>query len=168
MGMYLLNDEIKIYDVDYVYRKYLHHFDYRVNLKPNRRFMGMIVITDGIHYLIPLTSHPKRKNEKRRNPRTTVEIFDESGEMIAALLINNMIPVPEDCYNLVDIPNDRDKDYLNSENIYLRKIRVKEEILRKVGNIRESVMIHHDNFMTEFCCDFKLLKKKMLDWISSH
>ena len=164
MGIYLLNDEIKIYDVDYSYRRYLHSYDHRVNLKPNRRFMGVIVIVDTIQYLIPLTSRPYRNNGKRRNARTTVEIKNESGEIIAALLVNNMIPVPVNCYHLVDIPNDRDKDYLNSENIYLRKIKVKREIIRKVKSVRDSVLVHHDEFMIGFCCDFKLLEEKCLEW----
>ena len=164
MGIYLLNDEIKIYDVDYSYRRYLHSYDHRVNLKPNRRFMGVIVIVDTIHYLIPLTSRPYKNNGKRRNARTTVEIKNESGEIIAALLVNNMIPVPVNCYHLVDIPNDCDKDYLNSENIYLRKIKVKREIIRKVKSVRGSVLVHHDEFMIGFCCDFKLLEEKCLEW----
>ena len=49
---------------------------------------------------------------KRRNPRTTVEIYNESHEIIAALLINNMIPVPQGVYKRIDINNDKYKDYL--------------------------------------------------------
>ncbi|MCI8540090.1 MAG: hypothetical protein HFE67_01035 [Erysipelotrichaceae bacterium] len=108
----LINDEIKIYEVSYEYREYLYQFDKRVNLKNNRRFSGIILRINEFHYLIPLTSHPLRKNGQRRNKRTTVEIYNESRELIAALLINNMIPVKKENYHLVDIANDRDKDYL--------------------------------------------------------
>lgn len=54
-------------------------------------------------YFIPLTSKPLRKNGKRRNPRTTVEIYNESHEIIAALLINNMIPVPQGVFKITSI-----------------------------------------------------------------
>lgn len=101
----LFNNEIKIYDINYEYRKYLYQFDRKVSLKHNRRFSGIVIVMDDIHYFIPLTSHPLRKNGKRRNPRTTIEIYNESKELIAALLINNMIPVPNNEYHLVNIFN---------------------------------------------------------------
>lgn len=39
----LINDEIKIYDVNYEYRAYLHQFDKRIILKNNRHFSGVIL-----------------------------------------------------------------------------------------------------------------------------
>lgn len=160
----LFNNEIKIYDINYEYRKYLYQFDRKVSLKHNRRFSGIVIVMDDIHYFIPLTSHPLRKNGKRRNPRTTIEIYNESKELIAALLINNMIPVPNNEYHLVNIFNDKDKDYLNSEAIYLRKERVQNEILRKVKNVREAVLLRKDPFMINFCCNFSLLEQEMIKW----
>ncbi len=160
----LINDEIKIYEVSYEYREYLYQFDKRVNLKNNRRFSGIILRINEFHYSIPLTSHPLRKNGQRRNKRTTVEIYNESRELIAALLINNMIPVKKENYHLVDIANDRDKDYLNSEYIYLRKERVKKELIRKVENTFYNVLAKQDNFMKAFCCDFELLEQKCLEY----
>lgn len=159
-----LNDEIKIYDVDYDYRLFLYEFDKRVNLKQNRRFSGIILNVNKFHYLIPFTSQPLRSNGKRRNVRTTVEIYNESKELIAALLINNMIPVDKSNYSLVDIPNAEDKDFLNSELIYLKKESVKKEILKKVENTFNNVILHEDEFMISFCCDFKLLEEKCLEY----
>lgn len=83
-----------IYRVDYPYCLYLHEADPKVSIKNDRPFYGIIITIDQIHYLIPLTSRPFRSNGKHRNPRTTVEIFDERHNRIAALLINNRIPVP--------------------------------------------------------------------------
>jgi hypothetical protein len=121
-------------------------------------------MVNSMHYLIPFTSHAKRKNGKRRNTRTTVEIFNESKEIIAALLINNMIPVPKDCYSVVDIDKDVYKDYLNSEYIYLRKEITKKEIIRKVRNTWKEVCCYKDEFMISFCCDFQLLEEKAKRW----
>ena len=159
--MELLNDEIKIYEINMTYRQYLYNFDDRVNLKRGRRFIGIILTNENYKYFLPLTSRPLRNNGKRRNKRTTIEIFNESRELVAALLINNMIPVPEDCYYLIDINNDRDKDYLNSEYIYLRKESTKHEILRKVDIVYTSVINKSDSFLLNFCCDYKLLESKM-------
>ena len=156
----LIDDEIKIYEVSYEYREYIYQFDKRVDLKNNRRLSGIILRINEFHYSIPLTSHPLRKNGQRRNKRATVEIYNESRELIAALLINNMIPVKKENYHLVDITNDRDKDYLNSEYIYLRKGRVKKERIRKIENTFYNVL---DNFMKAFCCDFELLEQKCLE-----
>ncbi len=152
----LIDDEIKIYEVSYEYREYLYQFDKRVNLKNNRRLSGIILRINEFHYSIPLTSHPLRKNGQRRNKRTTVEIYNESRELIAALLINNMIPVKKENYHLVDIANDRDKDYLNSEYIYLRKERVKKERIRKIENTFYNVL---DNFMKAFVATLSCLNK---------
>ena len=85
--------------------------------------------------------------EEKRNSRTTVEIYDEQNELIAALLINNMIPVPDSCFELVDIPNDKDKDYLNSEYFYIRRSDVKKEIINKVEKVYRQVKWHQDSFM---------------------
>lgn len=85
--------------------------------------------------------------EEKRNSRTTVEIYDEQNELIAALLINNMITVPDSCFELVDIPNDKDKDYLNSEYFYIRRSDVKKEIINKVEKVYRQVKWHQDSFM---------------------
>ena len=161
----LMNEEFMIYDVDYEYRKYLYNYDNRVNLKANRRYTGLIIILDHYKYFVPLTSHPLRNDGKKRNSKTTVEIYDEQNELIAALLINNMIPVPDNCFELVDIPNDKDKDYLNSEYIYIRRSDVKKEIMYKAEKAYRQVKLHQDAFMNRFCCDFNLLERKCDDYI---
>ena len=112
MKIHLKDNKIALYDIESDYRQYLFQYDFRVNLKSGRRFVGKANT-----YFIPLTSKPLRKNGKRRNPRTTVEIYNESHEIIAALLINNMIPVPQGVYKRIDINNDKYKDYLNNEYI---------------------------------------------------
>lgn len=160
----IINNEIKIYAIEKQYIEYLHKFDNRVSLKENRRFSGIILRVNSIHYLIPLTSRPLRNNGKKRNSRTTVEIYNEHRELIAALLINNMIPVSESSYSLIDVKNEPYKDYLNNEIIYLRNEKVKREITRKVENVFRMVIDEKDEFMTKFCCDFETLEKKCLEY----
>lgn len=164
MNCIIENKKICFYDIDYEYRKYLSTIDDKVNLKQGRRFVGIIVGIGDYQYFIPLTSKPLRANGKRRNPRTTVEIFNESNELIAALLINNMIPVPRGCYTYIEFNNDQYKDYLNSEYIYLKKDSTIKEIERKTTNTYRDVVDRKDSFMINFCTNFELLQKECDKW----
>lgn len=155
MKIHLKDNKIALYDIESDYRQYLFQYDFRVNLKLGRRFVGIIVGIEDYTYFIPLTSKPLRKNGKRRNPRTTVEIYNESHEIIAALLINNMIPVPQGVYKRIDI---------NNEYLYLKKQSTREEIEGKVNNIVNAVFVKKDEFLTSFCCDYLKLQALCDQW----
>ena len=156
----LLDQKIRFYEVEDEYRLYLYQFDKKVSLKSDRKYTGIIVSLENIFYVIPLTSKPLRKDGRKRNKRTTVEIYNESGILISALLINNMIPVDLRYCNLVNIEKEKYKDYLISEYTYLRKKEVIKEILLKVSNVYDIVKHDKDDFLKSFCCDFKLLEDK--------
>ena len=156
----LLDQKIRFYEVEDEYRRYLYQFDKKVSLKSDRNYTGIIVSLENIFYVIPLTSKPLRKDGRKRNKRTTVEIYNESGILISALLINNMIPVDLRYCNLVNIEKEKYKDYLISEYTYLRKKEVIKEILLKVSNVYDIVKHDKDDFLKSFCCDFKLLEDK--------
>lgn len=156
----LLDQKIRFYEVEDEYRRYLYQFDKKVSLKSDRKYTGIIVSLENIFYVIPLTSKPLRKDGRKRNKRTTVEIYNESGILISALLINNMIPVDLRYCNLVNIEKEKYKDYLISEYTYLRKKEVIKEILLKVSNVYDIVKHDKDDFFKSFCCDFKLLEDK--------
>lgn len=65
-----------------------------------------------------------------------------------------MIPVPQGVYKKIDINNDKYKDYLNNEYIYLKKQSTCEEIERKVNSVVNAVLVKKDEFLTSFCCDY--------------
>lgn len=94
MKIHLKDNKITLYDIESDYRQYLFQYDFRVNLKPNRR----------LYIFHTINFKAFMKNGKRRNPRTTVEIYNKSHEIIAALLINNMIP--QGVYKRIDINNE--------------------------------------------------------------
>ena len=119
----LLDQKIRFYEVEDEYRRYLYQFDKKVSLKSDRKYTGIIVSLENIFYVIPLTSKPLRKDGRKRNKRTTVEIYNESGILISALLINNMIPVDLRYCNLVNI--EKEKSYFNST----RRIRCQSTLL---------------------------------------
>ena len=153
MKIHLKDNKIALYDIESDYRQYLFQYDFRVNLKLGRRFVRIIVGIEDYTYFIPLTSKPLRKNGKRRNPRTTVEIYNESHEIIAAWLINNMIP--QGVYKRIDI---------NNEYLYLKKQSTHEEIEGKVNNIVNAVFVKKDEFLTSFCCDYLKLQALCDQW----
>ncbi|RGC08425.1 hypothetical protein DXA09_23065, partial [Absiella sp. AM54-8XD] len=74
----LLDQKIRFYEVEDEYRRYLYQFDKKVSLKSDRKYTGIIVSLENIFYVIPLTSKPLRKDGRKRNKRTTVEIYNES------------------------------------------------------------------------------------------
>lgn len=153
-----------IYRVDYPYRLFLHKADSNVSLKNDRPFYGVIITIDQFHYLIPLTSQSFRSNGKRRNPRTTVEILDENDECIAALLINNMIPVPPVFYEEFDFKILKSAPLFNKELLYMRRPSVQSQILRKAETVYHSVINHTDPFLNRFCCDFEKLEQLSMQY----
>ena len=55
MKIHLKDNKIALYDIESDYRQYLFQYDFRVNLKSGRRFVGIIVGIEDYTYFIPLT-----------------------------------------------------------------------------------------------------------------
>ena len=56
MKIHLKDNKIALYDIESDYRQYLFQYDFRVNLKSGRRFVGIIVGIEDYTYFISLTS----------------------------------------------------------------------------------------------------------------
>lgn len=67
-----------------------------------------------------------------------------------------MIPVPQGVYKRIDINNDKYKDYLNNEYIYLKKQSTREEIERKINNVVNAVFVKKDEFWRVLLWLFKI------------
>ncbi len=154
--MEIKNGKLIVYDVKEDYRNYLRKFDEKVSLKFNRRFYGILVTENNIDYCIPFTCRVKRRNEK-----ITIDIKHKN-KIIAQLLINNMIPVSDKVINIVDVNNDKQKEFLNDEIIYLRNKQIINEILCKTSNVLK-ILKNKNHFDYEFfkniCCDYETLEK---------
>lgn len=113
-------------------------------------------------YYIPFTS----RVDKHTSAKLTVNIR-EKNQIIAKLLLNNMIPVNMENACIVDIEKEVYKDYYNKEISYLRTARVQSEILKKITNMYQ-VLENEDSgdyaFFKKLCCDFKLLEEKCREW----
>ena len=161
----------KIVMVDKTYLSYLYGFDRRVSLKKDRPYVGLSVRINEKFFVIPLTSQTtqerKKKGLKKRNSLTTTFI-KASGIEISDLLHNNMIPVPKNLAQRVEIDPLKDT-YLMNEYRYIRKHWV--EITNKALMIyleRYNDKSRNYAFLQSICCDFKMLEEKCDEWLKNH
>ena len=94
---------LKLVKVDTNYCDYLRVFDNRVSYnkyeKELRPFVGVLFMIKNIEYFAPLSS-PKPKHLKMRN---TIDFFKIKNGELGAINFNNMIPVKESNYKLIDL-----------------------------------------------------------------
>ena len=82
--------KLNIYKIDSKYIEYLQQFEnVLLKQKNNRPYVGILVFSNNnFDYFAPLTS-------KINKPEFyCVKLFNENGEKIAAVRINNMVPIP--------------------------------------------------------------------------
>lgn len=155
------NGHLKVYEVDSKYRKYLEQFESKVSQKDSRKFYGILIKKDKYEYCIPFTSKVKRRNSK-----LTINIKNK-GEIIAQLLLNNMIPITANSIKLVDIDKEKYSDYLKNEIIYLSNNIVVKEIVsktKKIFEVMENKNNYDYNFLKKLCCDFNKLEEIYLEY----
>lgn len=168
--------EMKFYKVDTNYLNELRKIDNRVpfnkeyvgSSKKTRPYIGIMLVVDGIDYLVPLTS----KTEKR-STYVNMPIFDKGNEKIAYLLINNMVPVPESCRTPINMEgilsiDPTYHDLLLNEINYLRP---KKETIKKrcddvrsvkvKGESREAITVATANY----CLDLLELEKVYVSYL---
>lgn len=156
------NGKLMMYDISNEYKDYLRKYDSKVSLKESRKFYGILVTKDDVDYYIPFTS----KVDKKTSSKLTVNI-KEKNEIIAKLLLNNMIPVNMENAKIVDIEKEIYKDYYNKEISYLRTVKAQSEILKKITNMYQVLQNKESKdyeFFKKLCCDFKLLEEKCKKW----
>ena len=100
-----MSRRLKLYYIDMKYIRNLHKIDEHVfSISPqigkqNRPFLGVIVMVNGAKYCIPLTSNSSAKNKNfavMRENITFRKVRDKKGNVLAALNLNNMIPIREE------------------------------------------------------------------------
>lgn len=149
--------------VDKEYLKYLKKIDYRVNVKQNRPFAGIITMVDEQKYIIPLTSQTtEKRREEGKNKRSaliTTFVTESSSTEIANLLYNNMIPIIDGVYHKIEIDSKVDT-YLSNEIRFIRKewdtIKEKANTVYTERYKQQSANYH---FLNRACCDYKKLEQ---------
>ncbi len=164
-----MNKKMKLVIVDSKYCDYLRKFDKRVpynfSKKENRPFIGVLFEIDKIKYFTPLLS-PKEKHKVMRNMMDFLKIEDGK---LGALNFNNMIPVSDNNYYLIDMDDSNKLDdvkyynllldqlsWLNEHNLQVRKKS------KKLYDLYISKKLNR--VISNRCCNFKLLEEKCIEY----
>ena len=161
---------LKIVRVDSNYCDYLRKYDNKVSYNKNekelRPFIGILFQIDTCKYFAPLSS-PKAKHKNMKN---TVDFLKIKNGELGAVNFNNMIPVKEDNYILIDL----NKDTSNIEEIKYQKL-LREQLnwlnenYNQVKNKAFKLYQLYNNEklpqnIKSRCCNFKLLEKKCKEY----
>ena len=162
-----MKEQLSLYKIDPNYLRYMHSIDYRISVKYNNRpFVGIVTMINGVNYVIPLTSQTteerKKEGKKKRSPEITTFVRDSKGVEIANLLHNNMFPVVDGVYSLLEIDAEKDT-YESNEIRFIRKH--SEAIINKAKKVYTNRTEKNDWFMVKICCDFKNLENKSCEYI---
>lgn len=107
-----MGKRLKLYNVNLKYIRNLHNVDNHVPSispqigKQNRPFLGVVVMVNGEKYCIPLSSNSPKKNKKLDSMRENItfrKIQDRNGKILAALNLNNMIPIRDEYITEIDL-----------------------------------------------------------------
>lgn len=157
--------------VDRDYLKYVHKIDNRISVKYNNRpFVGLTILINSFHYVVPLTSQTteeRMKNGKKKRSRLITTFVKDKDMEIANLLHNNMFPAPEELCTPLVIDMETDT-YEAMEQRYIRKHI--DEINQKslnVYNERYNKRSRNWSFLNKSCCDYKLLEQAYLNYKSN-
>ena len=164
----ILNLQIVRIDSDYC--DYLRKFDDKIAYnkydKELRPFIGILFEIDSYKYFAPLSS-PKDKHKKMRNMIDFLKI--KNGEL-GAVNFNNMIPVTNKNYYLIDLNRKTSKSeeikyqkLLNEQLVWLNSHynQVKNKSFRLYQLYNSGKLPQN---IKERCCNFKLLEEKCLEY----
>ena len=108
----IMNKRFKLYTVNKKYIRNLHNIDNNIPSvspqigKQNRPFLGIIILINGSKFCIPFTSNSSKKNKNFESMRENItfrKIRDKDGAILAALNLNNMIPVRDEYISEIDL-----------------------------------------------------------------
>ena len=155
----------KLVKIDYKYCEYLRKYDNKVSynkgLKELRPFIGILFKIGKIEYFAPLSSpKPKHKLIKKQ-----IDIVKINGGKYGVVNLNNMIPVTNKNYELLDLdakPKNRSElkrqillkaqlRYLNKSYLEIKK---KSLILYRLAKSNSLTLK-----LKNRCCDFILLEQ---------
>lgn len=157
---------LKLVRIDCNYCDYLREFDNRVpynkNEKELRPFIGILFTIKDCEYFAPLSS-PKPKHLKMKN---TIDFFKIDKGILGAVNFNNMIPVKENNYKVINLNK---KTLTLSENKYQELLRdqlnwLNENYIQVKNKSSKLYNLYINNKLSENikarCCNFKLLEDK--------
>ena len=163
--------KLNIYKIDSKYIKYLQQFDKSVaEPKNNRPYVGILIFSNSnFDYFAPLTS------KINKSEFYCVKLFNENGEKIASVRINNMIPIPKKnttkiaeeikYERLLKSKNPYDIKYANllkQEVKSLNKKTIASEICKKAKKFYNTYK--YKISIRKICLDFNKLEQESLKY----
>ena len=161
---------LKIVRVNSDYCDYLREYDNRVSYnkyeKELRPFIGILFQIDTCEYFAPLSS-PKPKHINMKN---TVDFFKIKDGELGAVNFNNMIPVKEKYYTLVD---------LNKETLTIAELKYQKLLQEQLSWLNANYhqvknkslklyKLYNNNRLPQNIkargCNFKLLEEKCIEY----
>lgn len=135
---------LKIYEVNPRYIKYIsnvqEHIFFSEGDKSGRKYIGIILEINGYKYFAPLSSF-KPKHKKMQEGVDFIKIKD-----YAVININNMIPVPDGEFALVDVNGISDPHYKYLLQAESREInRQKNRIFKNADIVYKHRLRNGDN-----------------------
>lgn len=170
-----MSRRFKLYNINMKYIRNLHNVDDNVpSVSPQiskqfRPFLGIVVLINGSKFCIPLTSNSGKKNKNFESMRENItfrKIRDKNGKVLAALNLNNMIPVHDEYVTEIDLkihPKD------SPELIRWKKLCTKEldwcqsnqNEIERLANELYRVYSSDETFgKRKICLNFPALEKK--------
>lgn len=185
----------KIYEINPAYVKYLKKFQEHVYLPEEdnsfgRRYIGIVLEIGNFKYFAPLTSSIWKKtlneqgesifvldqdgNKKLKRNFTDVVIHNANNEPVAAVKLNDIIPIPINLIGLINITNIKELQLSteSKDRKYGALLELELEYVNRpavAAKIKEKALDYYENYKTnskynKVCLDFKLLEEKSLKY----
>ena len=148
---------IKIYEIKKEYIKYLSQYEQHLFYDEGvRKYIGILLEIKGFRYFAPLSSY-KQKHIKMKESVDFIKIKD-----YAVININNMIPVPDGQYVLVDVNGVKDPHYKYLLQAESREINRQRNRIIKNAHIVYTHKLRNGNMtsLAKRTNDFGLLERK--------
>lgn len=170
-----MKKRFKLYTVNMKYIRNLHSIDNNVPSvspqigKQNRPFLGVVVLVNKSKFCIPLTSNSSNKGKKFDKMRENItfrKIYDKKGNILAALNLNNMIPVRDEYITEIDLKlrsNDTPKQ-MRWKKLCIKELdwcQAHQDEIERLANELYGLYISDISFTKrKICLDFPALEKE--------
>ena len=151
---------IGIYEIDWDYVQYIsqsfpHAFhNKKKNHNNTRKYVGVVLQINDMKYFAPLSSY-KDKHKHMKDGLDLIKV-----KKYAVINLNNMFPVPDTCYHLVDFSKETDQHYRNLLMSEYRFIKMIREKIRKNALLIYNHKLKNDNStpLAKRCNDFSKME----------
>lgn len=155
------------------YCNYLRKFDNKVSYnfanKESRPFVGVLFEINKLKYFAPLSS-PKPKHVTMKNQ---IDFYKINNGKLGVINFNNMIPVIEGCYNIIDLSKSKSSILKRDKVYYILLDKQLRWLIRNGNNINKKAKLLYDKKLSDTlnssissrCCNFKLLEIKCNEYM---